>query len=520
MNPEARGVIESRWEMRGDVGHSVATWRTLDDCWRAGDLTHLLDQTQLEIYWFVRNNPSKTIFVDAARQLGKSFVMVVIAIEDCILNPAKRVNYIAKTFGALQKMLEQTMAFIASQAPPELRPMFVTSKSRWQLPVEGPARGAFIQLVGADEIGGADTARGGSVVTNIIDEAGFISCLEYLLISVIKPMGRRTRAKTILSTSPAFSPDHYSCEVQDACIATGSSITRDYWSPGMQSLEEKWQFVRDEAKAANLTVEVFMLTTAFRREYLCQRVLDTALAVVPEFADVKTKIIEAGRVAVRPPFWDLYISGDPGMDDFFGLLFGYSDFRRSRLVIEDELLLQKANTQTVADAIGELMKVRYPCDPDDVRSVRMKQLRLVSKDDFAFVVKPYSAVLDDSGKRLCADMYTYHGLQFSPALKDDRETAINVMRLEIGACHIEIHPRCVNLIRQLGTAMRTKPGGDLARSKKDGHYDLIAALWYLVRSWEKTHNPYPAGYDFDPKTQVRGDRPARGRTLEDFLAGR
>lgn len=507
-------------ETRGDATHERETWVTLDDCWRAGDLTHLLDETQLELYWFVRNNPSKTIFVDAARQLGKSFVMVVVSLEDCIRNPSKRVNYIAKTFGALKKMLEQTMAFIVAQAPPELRPAFVTSDSRWSFPKDGPARGAFVQLVGADEVGGADTARGGSVVTNIVDEAAFIACLQYLLDSVIKPMGRRTGAKTVLCTSPAFSPDHYSCEVQDACIRNGANITRNYWSPGMQSLEDKERFIRDEAAAAGLSVEAFMATTTFRREYMCERVLETSLAVVPEWPEVRMRVVEAGRVAQRPPFWDLYISGDPGMDDLTGILFAFSDWKRNRLVIEHELLLAKANTQTIADAMGELMREHYPCEPDDTRAVRLKALRLVSKEDFAFVVQPYSAVFDDPGKRLCADMHTYHGLQFSPALKDDREAAINAMRLELSALRVEIHPRCVNLVRQLGTAVRVKPGGDLARSKKDGHYDLIAALWYLVRSWDRQHNPYPVGYGIDPKTMVVRDTPKRSRTLAEVLAGR
>lgn len=507
-------------ETRGDVTHEAETWRTIEDSWRAGDLAYLLDETQLEIYEFVRNCVIKTVYVSAARQLGKSFVDVVIALEDCIRNPGKRVNYIAKTFGALKKMLEQTMELIIVQAPAELRPVFNEAKSRWVFPKDGPARGAFIQLVGADEVRGADTARGGSVVTNIVDEAGFINCLEYLLNSVIKPMGRRTGAKTILSTSPAFSPDHHSCEVEDTALKNGALIMRDYWAPGMLTREQKEQFLADEAKAVALTVEQFMATTTFRREYMCERVLETALAVVPEWPSVRVDIIEAGRVAVRAPFWDLYISGDPGMDDLTGILFAAGDFRRSKLVIEHELLLAKANTQTIADAMGELMREHYPCTPDDTRAVKMKSLRLVSKDDFAYVVAPFSAVFDDPGKRLCADMYTYHGLQFAPALKDDREAAINVMRLELASLHIEIHPRCVNLIRQLGTAVRTKPGGDLARSKKDGHYDLIAALWYLVRSWNKRHNPYPVDYGFDPQTMARREVPKVRRTMAQVLNGR
>lgn len=506
-------------ETRGDVTHDAATWVAIDDCWRAGDLTYLLDTTQLEIHDFVLRAVSGLVFVSAARQLGKSFGNWALATETCIKNPGKRVNYIGKTFGSVKKMMEESMAIIAAQAPPELRPVFLESKSRWVFPSNGPARGAFIQLVGADEIRGADRARGGAVVLNIIDEAGFIDCLDYLLNSVIKPMGRRTAAKTILTSSPALTPAHYSCEVEDICIANQSLIMRDFWSPGFDSVEDKKRYLEGQARDVNLSVEAFMKSSVFRREYMCERVIETALAVVPEWPEVHARIVEAGRVAVRPAWWDLYVSGDPGMDDFFGILFATTDFRRSKLVIEHELLLRKANTQTVADAIGEVMREHYPCPPDDGRVLKMKQLRLVSREDFAYVVKPFSAVFDDPGKRLCADMFTYHGLQFSPAQKDDREAAINVMRLELAGLHVEIHPRCVNLIRQLGSAIRIKPGGEMARSKRDGHYDLIAALWYLVRSWNKTRNPFPPGWNFDATTQARRELPRPQRSLASVLAG-
>lgn len=490
-------------EYRGDVGHSAEVWETLDALWRSGSLEHLLDETQLEIYHFIRSNKSTTVYVSAARQLGKSFANVVIALEDCIRNPGKRVNYVAKTFGALKKMIEQTMDFVASQAPEDCRPVFVVSESRWEFPVDGPARGAFIQLVGADEHRGADRCRGGSIVKNIVDEAGFIDCLEYLLNSVIKPMGRRTGAQTILSTSPAFSPDHYSCEIEDICAANGSLIVRDYWAPGMQSREEKQRFLEAEAKALNLTVEQFKRTTNFRREYMCERVLDESLAVVPEFAATRDSIIVARP---RPPHFDLYVSADPGMDDKTGMLFAVTDFLRGRLLIEHELLLDKANTKVIAEAFQEVLAEHYPLPADAVDPIRINLHR--GEQGIWHARKPYSAVIDDASKRVCADLHAYHGLSFSPALKDDREAAINAMRLEIAAHHIEINPRCVNLIRQLGTAIRTKPGGDMARSKRDAHFDLISSLWYLVRSWNKTRNPYPADWNISGKVAVR-EKPPR-----------
>lgn len=496
-----------QWETRGDVVHSTETWETIDSLWRVGSLEHLLDETQLEIYRFIRASPSSTDYVDAARQLGKSFVCVVIALEDAIRNPGKRVNYIAKTFGSLKKMIEQTMALIVIQAPPEVRPVFVVSDSRWEFPLDGPAKGAFIQLVGADETRGADTARGGSVVTNIVDEAGFIACLEYLLNSVIKPMGRRTGAKTILSTSPAPTPDHYSCEIEDICAANGSLIVRDYWAPGMQSHAEKVKFLEAEAKALNLSVDAFMRTTTFRREYMCERVIDSTLAVVPEFLAVRDDIVVARD---RPDYFDIYASMDPGADDLTGVLVGYSDFQRAKLVITHELLLAKANTGTVAREFLAIMHDAYGSE-----IMLDKGMPMLSPQG----PRPYAFVIDDPHKHHCNDLWNYHRISASPAMKDDSEAAVNVMRVQIGARVVEIHPRCANLVRQLSSAVRVKPGGDWTRSKRDGHWDLVAALKYMIRHYEPGRNPFPVDYGFNRTTQVRRVAPDRPKLADMMLKG-
>jgi len=496
-------VVVDGWEWRGSTSHRLSTWATLDACWRVGSLEHLLDETQLEIHNFVRDCPSRTVYVSASRQLGKSFGNIVAACETAIRNPGGRINYIAKTFGALSKMMESSMRLIAEQAPPELRPVFVTGKSRWVFPEEGPAAGAFVQLVGADDVGGADTARGGAVVLNIVDEAAFIDCLDYLLNSVVKPMGMRAAAQTVLTTSPALSPDHYSCDVEDTCAAQGALIVRDYWSPGMLTREEKVAFLEGEAAALNLTLEQFTATSTYRREYGCQRVLDTTLAVVPEFPEHRATIVEAGRVAVRPPYCDLYFAGDPGTDDFFGGLFAVVDWRRSKLVIEHELLLEKANTATFVREWQAVMAAHYPCAQDDVRS-----MRIVTADNAYNVVRPYAAILDTTvSKAICADIHSYHGLSFSPAVTADRETSINELRLVVASGRLEIHPRCEKLITQLGVATRKKPGGDMVRSKRHGHFDLVSSCRYLVRSIDWTHNPFPADYGFNALDQTRRERP-------------
>ncbi len=497
-------------ETRGGQTHEAETWRTLDESWRAGDLQHLLDANQLGIYLQIEACPVLQFVVEASRKIGKSYLLAVMAFETAIRNPGKRINYAAPSGKEAIEITHPIMSQIAALAPEDVRPVWKPSVGHWEFP-----NGAFIVLFGADDQAAADRGRGPESILNIVDEGAFCPVLFYLLESVLAPQTLQTKGRTIVASTPPVSPGHEFADVADNAARLGAYVHRDIYSHGRMTREEIDAYLTQRAQSRGLTLEQYKLTSDYLREYGALRVLDSNLAVVPEFPAVKAKVVEAGRVAVRPPFFDLYFGGDPGMDDLFGGLFGYLDFRRSRFVIEHELLLAKASTKVFADAFQDVLIREYECPQEDIRSQR-----LVTKDDAFNVLRPFSAVLDDSTKRICADLFTYHALHFSPALKDDREAAINLMRLEVGQGRIEIHPRCVHLIAQLGTAVRVKPGGDMQRSKRYGHFDLVSSLWYLVRSIDWARNPYPVDYGLNPKTMVVREKPKRGRSLADVLNGR
>lgn len=493
-------------ETRGGTSREPGTWATLDECWRRGSLEHLLDDNQLGIYRALYASPILQFVIEASRKIGKSYLLGVVAFEVALRNAGKRINYAAPSGKEAIEITHPIMTQIAVQAPDECRPVWKPSIGHWEFP-----NGAFIVLFGADDQAAADRGRGPESILNIVDEGAFCPVLFYLLESVLAPQTLQTKGRTIVASTPPVSPGHEFSDVADNAARLGAYVHRDIYSHGRMTHEEIDDYLTQRAQSRGLTLAQYKLTTDFLREYGAQRVLDSNLAVVPEFPAVKARVVEAGRVAVRPPFWDLYVSGDPGMSDLFGCLFGYHDFRRNRFVVEHELLLERASTPMFVEAFQDVMIQHYECPQTDPR-----HMRLVTKSDAFTVVKPFSATLDDNTGRICADVFTYHGLSFTPALKDDREAAINAMRIEV-ATRFEIHPRCVNLIRQLGTAVRTKPGGDMARSKKDGHYDLVSSLWYLVRSIIWSRNPYPADFGFDAKTMTRGFEPNRTRTLQDLF---
>lgn len=458
--------------------------------WRRGDLSWLVapSASSLQVYQAFHAAPPLSMFVEeCSRKVGKSFLGLALGFEACLANPGKRVNYATRTGKEAEQVLAPLAAQMTKDAPPELRPV-VLSDGTIAFPKYGPAEGAHIVLFGAENQAMAERGRGPESVLNIVDEAGFIPVLRYLLIEVLKPQLVYTKGKTLVLSSPPISQGHEFCVIADAAKARGLYSHRNVYTPGglFESEQEIEEYVASFAADLGITVSAFRKSAAFKREVLGQRCMDETLAVVPEFAEVELDSHEKHPVTgqdvllrgivrphPRPAGWmhvDKYASLDPGMSDLSGGLFAYNDFLAGGLVVvEDELLMAQARTAVLAAAFAAKEK-----------ALGYEKMRL--------------RVVDDPGQRLVADFENEHKQSWSPARKDDREAAINLLRVIVGNRQLIILPNCVNFIRHLRHAVRVRPGGDMARSESDGHFDLVAAAWYLTRHVERDRNPYPKDF--------------------------
>lgn len=479
------------------------------ELWRNGKLRGKLDEKQKELYDFFVGASGKQAVEEGARKLGKTFLFGCIALETCIRNPGKQVNWTAGTASACRKTLVPILEEISADAPPECKGSYNQSTGQWRLP-----NGAAIQIFSAETRDDCDRGRGPSSVLNIVDEAGFIDLLEYLLDSVFAPQQRRVHrvvgtfvGMTLLCSTTPYTPAHPFCIVADAAAAGGTYARRTIYDSGFETLEEVEAYIASEARKKNLSVEQFKETSTFKREFMSERVVDTDVVVFPEFSQPLTveglpllfpngQAIAFGDHIVRewrrPVGFHEFIykrtAVDPGgVRDPTGILSGYTDFTNAKVVIEGERLLPRPNTHDIFEAVVELETELWGPAPDPPPGQPYLDRSRISRP------------VDDPTGRVTLDLWEIDRLHCQPAVKNDRNASIGLIRTWIGDWTLVIHPRCVNLRHQLRTAMSNRTKTDFERIEKDGkvvsHFDLAAALMYFCRELSLVTNPYPSTFD-------------------------
>jgi hypothetical protein len=169
----------------------------------------------------------------------------------------------------------------------------------------------------------------------------------------------------------------------------------------------------------------------------------------------------------RPTHFFPHTCLDTGWNDWNAALFGYVDFTRQTLVIEDEVVARYQSTGAIAELIRSKELLHYGKNPR--KPVRMGDLT----------------------EQALADMRLDHKIFIKPADKYDRESAIATLRTGIMAGRVEIHERCRNLIYQCRNGIWNKQRTQFERSERIGHCDALAALIYLYRMARWHHNPFP-----------------------------
>lgn len=414
-----------------------------------------VQQTMMKIYLGLKH--SRKYILHCSRRLGKTFLLCVLASVVCLSKSNAQVRYASVTQKSVRNMIKPIFKKIFSAYKPKFRPKWNSVEGAYIFP-----NGSMIHVAGVNN-GHEDDLRGTDADLAIVDEGGFVDNLEYLVESVLVPQLINTGGKLLIASSSPLSPAHEFAEYIHAAKAGDYYSSFDIFSSGY-SQELVAEFMKEAGGSE---------TTTWRREYLNELIVDSEFAIVPEVNGYDFTV-------KKPPehysVYHKYVSMDLGvLNDLNFSVFGYYDFLRGKLVIEDEHFIKGPEMTT----------------PLLHREIAAIEKRLWNAQT------PYKRVADNNNPLLLLDLGSIHNMYFNSTDKDNLHAMVNELRVWFKNGRIEISEKCKMLINTMKYAVWDTNRQKFGRSKVYGHYDGLAALMYMVRNIDQTTNPIPVKVDFN-----------------------
>lgn len=414
----------------------------------------ILSQAQKLIFSRYCDNINSTYVVECSRQLGKTYFGCFLADKTARENPNCQVRLATAFQVDIESIIVPNFKNVLSTCPESLKPTFKSAKATYNYP-----NGSQVVLVGLDK--SPDKLRGNRIRLVIIEEAGFVDSdiLKYVLDSVVAGAQLREKdARTVLiSTPPIEGQDHTFCEIADEMEFCGSYIKITIDDSGLPI---------DQIKAFENKLGG-RDSIAFRREALCERIIDSDRSLIREWDDKYIQDLQ------RDQYYNYYhklIGMDLGRVDHTAIIFGYYDFKRAALVIEDELTLNGPDWTTVTLS----------------QQLKMKENSLWGEKP------PFNRISDNNNPHLLQDLSSLHNTYFTAVTKDSSlEAMVNRVREFVAQGRIIVNPRCKLLIGSLKYGTWDKNRKQFSRSKTYGHMDHLAALMYLLIHTPTNSNPIP-----------------------------
>lgn len=432
-----------------------------DKEWERGDLSWKLHSSQLILKDTYENSPGQLFVGNCSRQWGKTFWEVTEAVGLAISKNRARIKIATAFQTDLVEFIQPTFEAVLHDCPASVKPTYKVFGSKWVFPNRSE-----IKLVGLDK--SPNGLRGNVIDMIAIDECGFVDNLDYVYKSIIVPATtHRPDARIILISTPPSTPAHSFIDYVHRAEAEGSYAKFTIYDNPMVD-DVAIQRLMRESGGEN--------STTWKREYLCEFVTDSDLAIIPEWDDKYVQDIPRDEYYF---YYHKYVGMDLGVKDNTAPIFGYYDFKRAALIIEDEFAMSGSQMNT------EIL----------VGALRAKEKELWAQDGEMPPNVPYRRVSDNNWPIMMQDFSSLHNLTFIQTTKDSLEAMINEVRLMVQAGQIIVHPRCKMLHGCLKYGVWDSRKKAFARSSTYGHFDHLAALIYLVRNLAKHTNPIPLDHN-------------------------
>jgi len=475
--------------------------------WRKGNLAWKLRDCQKPLYDAYAGATARKVAWKVSRRFGKSYTLCLIAAETCLRLPNATVHYAAPTAKMVKNILVPIMRQLFSDAPKDLRPTWKKMEGLWRFP-----NGSVIHMAGVD-MQGADNLRGQDSDLFILDEAGFMDALEYVILDIALPQTLTTDGRILAASTPSKLPGHHFTELCAECEATGNFVHKTIYDSSIITEKLIVEYMKESGGEQ---------TSTWKREYLAQEAVDEKNAVIPEWPDHVDAIVQKWEV---PKYRDNYTIMDLGFSpDFTFVGFWYWDFLLNKAILQDELILWRMTTDKLADGILEKEHRHFGLHDHLFKDGKLLQgdERMTAIQNNRDAERPHGRY-SDIDKQIMHDLSVIHGLIFSPVWKgpdnrNDIKPGINRLRLAVINHEIGAHTRCKEFRKHMKNAQWNELHTDYRRIVGYGHFDGVDMGRYAVRHIDRTRNPYPThteGATADThmirKTQPQGMNKLRAR---------
>lgn len=428
-------------------------------CWEAGDLSYALHAVQLRGRAMMRDVRARKVrrgVWNWGRRLGKTYGAVALALEESLATPGARIPYAAPTEKMVKEFIHPIFSELAEHAPASLRPHLVDGE--WRMPGE-----RRIIPVGCEDRKKADRLRGPKAHACIVDEGGYIPILDYVCTEVLWPQLLTTQGWMLVASTPPASPAHPFVGMIARAEEQGAYMHASVRESPLISPEEIEAYCNELGGPAS---------SKWLREGEARIVVDETRAVLPEWQGLEASGVLVQEVS-RAEHFDCYVAADLGYLDLTVVLFGWWDFRNARLVVEDELVLQRTTS------------ARIQADAAEKEGALWGEHRVFRR------VADGSAITVADMRALEAKRGTDTDALWTLPMKDDKEAAINALRIGLTRGEVVVHPRCKVTIAHCRHAVWNEARTSFERSGDEGHFDAVDALLYMHRSVVRSRNPYP-----------------------------
>jgi PBSX family phage terminase large subunit len=431
--------------------------------WQKGHLKHKLHDLQKKIYDQFYTGEDYITTMLLSRRSGKSYLMCLLAIETCLRNKNAIVLYVCQTKDMVKQIIRQNIEPIIEDCPESLKPEWKEADKCYYF-----KNGSMLRIAGSDA-GHYNRLRGTKSDLWIVDEAGFCKDLEEIVWNVLQPTTATTKGRGILASTPDPSkPGHpFITQFVEPAEVKGKLFKYTIFDNPLIDEKKRNEIIESIPGGVN--------SPKFKAEYMCEVFRGTESVVIPEFDSFAEKELVVDSYT-RPPKYDAYVSMDIGGKDFTVVLFGFYDFLKDTIVIEDEVVLkQRQNSLNLA------------------LNIRKTKEGLWGEND------PYMMFADNNNIILLNDLNLQHNLRFIPTKKDNKEASINQLRVRIQQRKLLISSKCKTLIYHLKNATWSKAQAignykKFAYGNDGSHFDAIDSLLYMIRNVSYGKNPYPSDW--------------------------